>query len=284
MLSHHARWQDNGASIMAAWDAQAAEVALLRAAEQHAAETCRALRAEVAEPSRGTDTPLGGVVEEAAPRVWRVGDVVEGAEAYASLPVGTTVWQWGGAPGSDGFDSECFWTKGPTTWAGWVVARFSYLEKRVIRSLPAAPAADAPFDAAAAPVGTVVECVRLRAERRFVKRDGPTWMENGYWWCGDGYVSDAVRQYDARDVAITYPPAPAERQPCAAWEPFRTANGQGWRLAHVKVVPTLDGWRIRGGYVDTEFHHDLRAAQLAAEDALEAERQELGRLLGKGGA
>ena len=86
------------------------------------------LRAEV---SRGTDHPLGGVVEDASPRVWRVGDVVEG-EDYDALPVGPTVWQWGGALGHV---ASCFWTKATAdTWHGWDGFRFGRSSKRVIRS------------------------------------------------------------------------------------------------------------------------------------------------------
>ena len=159
--------------LLAAWDAMAAEVALLRAAEQHAAETCRALRAEVAASTPLTLDRMNAMVEEAGP--------------------------------------------------------------------------------------------------------------------------------PPREMVV-FVPAPADRQPCAAWEKhpppedgdddrvmYSLAPRDGVRFAEVWSHGTAwtacmrsitqAGWVPVGNVFPT-----LAAAQLAAEDALEAERQELGRMLGKGGA
>ena len=222
--------------------------------------------------SRGTDHPLGGVVEDAAPRVWRVGDVVEGAD-YAALPVGTTVWGRRSHP-------DFWWdvvAQGTMKSVGQdLVLNAQDLFPRVIRSLPAAPAAAAPFDAAKAPVGTVVACGRHEWLRRFVKHE-VGWEESGKWWSGDGYVGDTVRQYDARDVTITYPPAPAERQPCAAWV---RAGPQRWQLVRAMVTTCIARFTVYGVAAPHVSYTTLRAAQLAAEDALEADAREVLRLLG----
>jgi len=227
--------------------------------------------------SRGTDHPLGGVVEE-APRVWRVGDVVGGEAAYASLPVGTTVWWRGCAPGDDDHFLD--------EWDD--VSRLLQIsgacaQPRVIRSLPAAPAAAATFDAASAPVGTVVCCTTELGRTDAAAKKAPNVWEPDYDRAEhktDAEVTLAVQR--AAYATIRHPPAPAERQPCAAWE-LRGVDGTV-RLAAVEVSPCgKKGWAVFGIPVGG-FFPTLSAAQLAAEDALESDARQVLALLGKEGA
>jgi hypothetical protein len=209
--------------------------------------------------SRGTDNPLGGVVEDAAPRVWRVGDVVEGAD-YDALPVGTTVWQWGGAPGEEGHVADCFWTKATAdTWHGWDGFRLGRSSKRVIRSLPVAPAA---------PAG-----------------DGLCTLKHP--WAGDVWCARmAGHEGQCSTKADPASPAPAERQPCAAWVQDGSVTW-AWVLgSYHSVVYTGDNgttWHVsvRGKFL-CNVTGGRAAAQLAAEDALEADAREVLALLGKG--
>jgi hypothetical protein len=234
--------------------------------------------------SRGTDHPLVGVVE-GAPRVWRVGDVVEGAD-YDALPIGTTVWQWGGAPGEDGHVASCFWTKATAdTWHGWDGFRLGRSSKRVIRSLPAAPA---PFDAAAAPVGTAVDYSEGGCVTKHAPNDWRDPLKPGVVFT-DERVTWACALVG---TTIAYPPAPAERQPCAAWEDRGDGRWSLGKVAVVEDVMTTEGdafqVRLRGKFHSTHRgvgrSEHLRAAQLAAEDALLDDAREVLRLLGKGGA
>lgn len=147
----------------------------------------------------------------------------------------------------------------------------------------------APFDAASAPVGTVVRWVyeftnangakKRSCEVRKEKTNDWLWTGHGYEWDGE---DDGVNHHvsNASSHTITYP-APAERQPCAAWV---QAGPWLWRLGRdVAVVQGLaDGtWNVEVMRTNRSVHPTLRVAQFAAEDALEADAREVLRLLGK---
>jgi hypothetical protein len=304
-------------------------------------------------------------------RVWKVGDVVSGAEAYASLPVGTTVWPCGDEPGTAYHQPNTFWKKAATN--EWLdsdqCTRFDdddmATDSRVIRSLPVAPSTGdvtppqnaaswerlqgrvvrttlkaAPFDAYEAPLGTVVhytfkngrtgavmkeepcwwvpvedhdvgftdKCVNEDVERaasyavtyppapapfdaakapvgtvvdfgRFIKGEKNFWKcETTVNACNNNYIMDECAE---RDHTITYPPAPAERQPCAAW---RRDSEYLWVLPGLAIVRAFkDG----GGHVEvrgkfcSNVTTTLVDAQLAAEDALLSDARSVFTLLGK---
>ncbi len=86
MLSHHARWQDNGASIMAAWDALAAEMDALRTGVPLTAEN--APRARVVECKDAVWVWSHGIV-------WRLpGSDHEYALTGFLVAFGATVLAW----------------------------------------------------------------------------------------------------------------------------------------------------------------------------------------------
>ena len=74
------------------------------------------------------------------------------------------------------------------------------------------------------------------------------------------------------------------RKPCAAWEVFRAAEGRGYRLLRAEVVATRNCYTVHGvpSMIDP-FFGSVIDAQLAAEDALEADAREVLRVLGKDG-
>jgi hypothetical protein len=89
-------------------------------------------------------------------------------------------------------------------------------------------------------------------------------------------------------------PAPAERQPCAAWVHYPASDDpddhECYALGEIaEVWECRGGWepsskRVVGGWAEHVIQPTLAAAQLAAEDALEADAREVLALLGKGGA
>jgi hypothetical protein len=176
---------------------------------------------------------------------------------------------------------------------------FEHFRAVAKRKSGASPAAAAPFDAASAPVGTVVESVGWLATNA-TKRDAGAWVTGEGDVLSHREVTRAVRTAP-HVYAVTYPPAPEERQPCAAWElakpqqdddsddsrvMYSLAPREGVRCAEVwshgpAWTACMRSFKHVGWVPVGNVFPTLRAAQLAAEDALEADAREVLRLLGK---
>jgi hypothetical protein len=179
-------------------------------------------------------------------RAWKVGDVVEGKEAFDSLPAGATVWKE--------TDESGFWSKASADqWVDEAGYHPMWMgSPRTIRSLPAHYA--------------------QRKDPACAKCGGgglQTSVHNGLEPCASCQVAHAA-------------PAPAERKPCAAWDKL----GAGvWRLGSVEgnknPFALVTWWHSGGGQITirgahySEAKQTLEASLLAAEDALLADARKV---------